>query len=42
MPRLAAQTPPASVMARNIGLVLASRTWPSAAADAHELRSFLA
>ncbi len=27
---LAAQTPPASAMARNIGLVLASRTWPSA------------
>ena len=27
---LAAQTPPPSAMARNIGLVLASKTWPSA------------
>jgi NTE family protein len=27
---LAARTPPASAMARNIGLVLASRSWPSA------------
>jgi NTE family protein len=27
---LAAQTPPASVMARNVGLIVASRKWPSA------------
>src|SRR5664280_1255538 len=28
---LAAQTPPASVMVRNVGLILASRIWPSPA-----------